>query len=458
MPQPAQTARRKRRWIALAATLPVIAIALPALRSTEPRTLSPRKAEHILEQIWDAFAASETPSTTDLIAFETWLEEDAGADARLRMAPVEQWSVERTNDRVALRLGLEHAAPPGADAPSLVVRVQPWAGARYALAAEDLSCVLCHTRVVGDVFSRSAHSSSPDEAIDIEGERIHGSVEPLFHSSSRGTSGDNGVDFAAVVRSGGTLHGLPKRAGEGAVEVTGAGDEPFSIHGDVTLEGDVVLHGRFVGEGRLFVDGDVYVPRDLRSNGDGRLVVVASGSVLVGDVLRPRSGESVAVTGDASGSFSFTIETLARWNGWRVMNDLAPLTLFPDQAAWMLDGSHVTGDWFDPSLERAPGVVESVLGSRALATRFPRSFQSDHLTVEATIVARGALIAVAPSNRPFGPAGSISFGGALVATHAAIHAPSGLEILDDPQARRGLAAAGEGGLVATIQSPARHAE
>ena len=444
--------------MAVAAAVPVMVIALPDLRRSEAPSISLRKAEHHLESIWDEFAATGPLGSADLVAFKTWLEEDAGAQVRLSIAPNEQWSIERTNDRVALRLGLERDAPPGRRAPALVVRVQPWAGARFALAAEDLSCVLCHTRVAGDVFSRTAHRASPDEAIDVEGERIHGSPEPLFHRASSANSDGRQVDFAAIVRSGGRLSSLMTSTGDGVIDVVGEDAQPFSIHGDVSLDGDVVLHGPYVGSGRLFVDGNVFIPRDLRAEAGGRLVVVASGSVLVGDVLRPRSGESVAVTGDASGSFSFVVESLARWNGWRLENELTPLALFPDQAAWILDGTDVTGDWFDPKLVRAPGIVEPVLGSRVLPTRFPRHHRSDHLTIEATIVAQEALIAVAPSTSEFGSAGSISIAGAVIATHAAIHAPAGLEVLDDPLARRGLAAAGEGGLVATVVSSVRSAE
>lgn len=449
-PRPARRASLRRRLLAFSAALPVVVLALPRLGGPERPSLTARKAERLLQGFWTEYAQAENPEPVDLAAFTTWLVEDDGAARRLEIAPEIQWSIERHDDRTLVRLGLEHGAPPGADAAALVVREQPWSGARFALAAEDLSCVLCHTSVDGDVFSRTAHEATLDETIDVEGERVHGSSEPLFLTRPQDGASARRIDFARVMHVGGQLQGLGDAPPGRAREVRGEGARPFSIDGDVSLDGDVVLVGPYAGRGRLFVDGNVFVPYDLVSDEGGSLVVVATGSVLFGDVLRPRAGEAIEVTGDASGSFSFSVEALARWNGWRIERGLEPLALFPDQSAWELKGTRATGDWFDPALARVLGDARHVLVSRETSSRFPRELGSDHLVIEATLVAQNALIGVAPTSRAFGSAGSISIAGAVIATHAAIHAPRGLEILDDPVARRGLAAAGVGGLVATV--------
>ena len=133
----------------------------------------------------------------------------------------------------------------------------------------------------------------------------------------------------------------------GNVTLTGTADNPIVIDGDVAIQGDLVITGYIVGEGTLNVSGNVYVPAGLhyldgvdedgaRTFGVGEdgltnaLGLTAGGNIMVGDFLKPRSGDTPGpmdiVTGGPGGQWNFALAELALFNRgeWSKAQPLLP--------------------------------------------------------------------------------------------------------------------------------------
>ncbi len=370
----------------------------------------------------------------------------------------------------------------------LFVKPRRWAATEYALAAEDLSCVLCHVHIDGALAPASAWSSVQPAAhqgkqVSITGGLVTGSRDALFDDPS--------VNLRALRRASGSLEAPRGRIvspegvqGDGSsirlvdkvgghVELVGSEAHPIRIEGNLVIEGDLVLRGAYRGEGMLFVDGNIYLPSGIRALDQGSLTLVALGSVLVGDVLRPRYDESLAVTGGPDGSFGFLLECLARFNHTR--GGRSPLGWSPGQPAYRLQGPRASGDWYDPALEplsaQAMPVGPALLGNGEPWIDFESLREpmgtTRGLTLDASILAQVAFVAVAsglrtiherpgsnPSRIAAGavPPGAMLVRGSIAASHAAIHAPSGLRMIDFLVPRAMLSEAFSGGIEAVIES------
>lgn len=441
-----------------------------------------------LEEFWSGFEA--TSDDHSIAAFDRWVQEAlSGAGAQESIVGGRATLAKEGDGR---KLTLD--GPGFSGRAELSVRPRRWPVADFALAAEDLSCVLCHVHIDGArgparAFSSATPTDHHGKRVSITGGLVANSGALLFD--------DPAVDLQALRLASGTLEGPMGRvvaigdedphqhstrpdapvslrnSVRGHLELIGHRADPIEVRGNLIVEGDLLLRGVFVGDGVLFVDGNVFLPDGLEGLDGSTLTLVAMGSVLVGDVLRPRYDESLATTGDPEGSFGFLAESLARFNSTRA--ERPPLGWMPGQPAYRLVGSRATGDWYDPALERLTAPAQPA-GPGLLANGMPwfnpRTLRESAgtvggLTLDATVVTPSAFIAVASGLRtsPASPtddpgrfeAGSVPPGamlvrGSIAASHAAIHAPAGLRIIDAVVPRSMLGAAFGGGIEAVLES------
>jgi len=504
-----------RVTLGLALSLPFVVFALPRVAPaswrTQPSATSPSVK---LESVWRHFEAEHDVHSASIDDLLGWLEGERGLEVMDDLDVRDRWRIERSGDEV--RIGLMESEAPAESADwQLEVRRAPWSGVDATLAASDLACVLCHVHVEGerpvrvlsatpfeqgvgaDVHVAGTFEAAPNRLLapDLVGALDTASFDPGFVASSIGGAG---ITAAAAVA--GTAFESVHIDGEatGPVVLFGAPDQPIRISGDCVINGDLVLSGSIVGDGSLRVFGNVFIPGDLTHSGTGGLRLLVRGSVLVGEVHRPRRGEALPVTGGVDGSFGFLVESLARFNG-SIASGAVPGALFsvrPQQPAPVLRaGARSIGSWRDPSLDliadqptRAVGPgplaagqsglwisedrlwastepgVRGVIGDRAAGTRLEALFIVDgaFIAVAAGIdswratggTVGGALSSEAWSSEGSGPPpGALELHGALVATHAAIHAPAGLKIVDDPRARAAVRLPAVRGLVARLSGP-----
>lgn len=486
----------------MAAAVPLLLLAIPVAPEPLDPAVGPwggpsagrRDPAVALELLWTVFAAIHPPERATLQDFDVWIEEARRHPVRLGDVARGRWRVDGGGRQRTLSLrgtGFQGEA-------ALVIEERSWAGADHALVASDLSCVLCHGEVRGDgapaaVLAARRHRSRPDEDVVIDGELVldAGAVLP----------GDPLVDLDALRAGRGRLESAagwrasPRRGGPptlqpaelepltledevlGPVVLVGTETDPIGLEGNVVVDGDLLLDGSIHGGGTIFVDGNLFIPSRLTREGEGPVpLIVVSGHVLAGDVLRPRQGMTLPVTGDASGSFGFLCEALARFNG----RDGAAFSLLDGQPAVALPRGGTTGDWFDPRLTEVDGAAERVGPASCpdggpwlaleLLRRTPEgellSVRREGLAIDATLVVTGAFVAVAPglevSGRdapdedsingevPLAPPGSVRIHGSLAARHAAVHAPAGLRILDRAVDRGRLSSLHSGGLRAHV--------
>lgn len=501
-----RTKRRPRRrlWIAVAIAVPVVVMAIPRAPTVAPLPAS-RLAPiidpgEVLTEFWRSFEGGE--ENHSIAAFDRWVEgtwNDSGARASLVR---DRASVGKDGDGRKLTLD----GPGFSGRAELIVRPRRWPVAEFALAAEDLSCVLCHVHIDGTrgparAFSGVEPADHQGKRLSITGGLVVESHAPLFN--------DPAVDLGSLRLASGTLEGpqgrvvalgaeeplrasvggerpLPKQdpvplqgpvsfedTVNGHLELVGNDARPIKIRGNLVIEGDLLLRGAFSGDGVLFVDGSVFLPDGIEALEGSKLTLVAMGGVLVGDVLRPRYDESLAVTGDPEGSLGFLIESLARFNFARGKRQ--PLGWMPGQAGFRLAGSRATGDWYDPALERLKPAAFAV-GPALLANGAPwfdpgllrePIGTARGLTLDATVVTPSVFIGVAsglrilqasdtdnPSRIEAGAVapGAMLVRGSIAASHAAIHAPAGLRIIDAVVPRSLLSVAFGGGVEAVLES------
>ncbi len=117
----------------------------------------------------------------------------------------------------------------------------------------------------------------------------------------------------------------------GNVILTGTDADPIRLDGLVAIDGDLIISGPVEGSGSLWVRGNIYVRGDLEYNdayvGTDRqfginssgqsntLGMTAGGNVVIGDIYRPQWGEGSDVDGTDSGTWNFTLEQAAAFNG-----------------------------------------------------------------------------------------------------------------------------------------------
>lgn len=459
----------------------------PAAAPGEPAP----SAQESLQSLWDSFSEAHDPARATLQDFDVWLEEalEAPGSAERAALPAEIEVEGRGSVRTVTVSGA--SAP---DGPSLMVEERSWAAADHVLAVGHLGCVLCHGEVQGDdgparVFSAEPHAPRSDEDVALDG----------AISSDPGTVflGDPRLDLTQLRLGRGRLRAsvgwraAPRapRPAPGALEpqelrdevlgpvlMVGTDEDPIRLEGSVTIEGDLCLVGVVQGAGALYVTGNLFLPVGIRRSDDEGPVplLVVEGSVLAGDVLRPRQGMSVPVTGDPEGSFGFLPEVLARFNG----RAGARFVLLEGQAAHSLPAGGTTGDWFDPRLAEHEGPGAAV-GPSLTAEGQPwfelgflrRTFDGEPLSqldrglrLDGTFVVEGAFVAVATGleaepgdagrdeqegDGP--PPGSVLMHGSLAARHAAVHAPAGVSLLDRASDRARLTHLFAGGLHARLE-------
>lgn len=474
--------------------------------ATEPgarthRSSSPvsKSAPAVLEGLWNAFGTDHDVAECDIDAFERWLERGAGVHVATDLDPDGSWEHRRDGGGLVV----VYSPSAGAAAPwTLEVRRSRWSGADWTLACRDLSCVICHTTVRSDPRSvsidggvRVASSLEWDAGVgstlDLEGTLTEipagdglpdierwcaddaartGTLEvPL----GRSVDGDDGSpDHAAEGRLGPVEF---EGTADGHLVAWGAVDDPMRIDGRVLVEGDLVIGGSIVGDGLVTVRGNVVVVGGLRHFGPGSVRIATPESILAGDVCRPRSGDERPVTGDSSGSLSFAIEALARFN--RDVGTGAPFTWRDGVPAPRLNASRSLGRWEDRNLVLLDAAGARVVGPRGdpgwlsadLLAEWTRRGSIDPsggadgsggTTIEASLLAGGAFIAVArggavevsPDASPEGAGpGQVVLRGSLVAGHAAIHAPAGLTVEDDARSRASWPFVSARGIVRTIR-------
>lgn len=168
-------------------------------------------------------------------------------------------------------------------------------------------------------------------AEDMEG-RINGGA---INITDPGSSITNEVELLEALTTGNTPDGLASGLTANVI-LTGTAENPIILSGDVAIQGDLVINGYIQGEGTLHVSGNVYVPAGLqyldgvnaetgeRTFGVGpdghenSLALTAGGNILVGDYLKPRSGDDPAqfdiVTGNPGGQWNFALAELALFN------------------------------------------------------------------------------------------------------------------------------------------------
>lgn len=447
----------------------------------------------VLESVWRRFGAECDVRTASLGDLWAWLERGGARDLVPSGGPSRRIWVERQDG--AVRLGLTADGSRHAEPWRLEVGRARWTGLDATLAASDLDCVLCHARIEGgpdarvvsrrpfepglgaDVRFEGAFVAEPDgqPVPDLLGALERAPLAPGTVDAEQGAVGviarrADGELALSTVRLSGTV--------QGPVVLRGTRDAPVRVRGDVVIEGDLVLSGSIVGDGCLWVIGNVHVPGDVHHEGAGSLRLLVRGNVLVGEVGRPRRGEALAVTGEPAGSFSFLVEALARFNGALETDEptQAPFTVLAGQVAAVLPrGARSTGGWRDRDLElvdygrsRAVGPLPTARREAPMteALGVPLGRSAGGTRVDAVVVVHGAFVAVASGIDTWRDAGEVALDrwdgvppgallleGALVATHAAIHAPAGVRIVDRPDARAAVRLPADSGLAARLVGP-----
>lgn len=466
----------------LPAALPRAAVlpwGTPAERATAPAQL---------EDVWRRFEREQPATNATVEQFAAW------ARALPNAADLD----------VSTTASTATVSDPGASGWRLEVERAPWAGIDATLAATNLDCVLCHARVDGERLVRVVCATPIEERagsqIEIVGkiERAPGRLAaPDLLGALDAASFEAGVVSAprgALGTAAGSLL-VDRRlravridgVAPGPVVLLGTDEEPIRLQGDAVIDGDLVIAGTVVGDGALRVFGNVFVPGDIVHRGSGSLRLLVRGSVLAGDVARPRRGESLPVTGGPDGSFSFLVESLAHFNADLGAAPGAGLfVLRPGQRAPVLQpGAPAFGDWNDPGLRFDSSAPSRVVGPSAgsaagapwlaldelwaaVADGRPLGERPDGTRLDALVVASGAFVAVAEGIDTWHASGgtpgdglhvpgeapaSLRLHGALIATCASIHAPAGLAIRDDPLARSAVRLPASHGLVARLGGP-----
>lgn len=213
-----------------------------------------------------------------------------------------------------------------------------------------------------------------------------------------GLAGGRGGTLSAGQRLGDDDAGTalpPMRSVKGHLWAVGTDAAPLTLEGDVTVAGDLVLAGLIRGRGTLRVQGSVVIPGSLHV--DGHVAIVAGADVVAGS--------------------AFTDEGPVRF-----VREAAPG--IPGAPDWVLAGR----------LRR--------MGAR----------DSDLTSVEAFVVAAGAVVIVAADGR----GGDVHVRGGLVADTLAIHAPGTLTVTDDPHARAEVACRAPRGLALERAATTHH--
>ncbi|MEM6674365.1 MAG: hypothetical protein AAF726_16080 [Planctomycetota bacterium] len=504
--EPRRRGRRGRAFLMLALVVPAIPLAVPAIVPGfgNAARMAPAPGA-TLEGVWRRFGSVYDVRTASLDDLWAWLERGGVRDPVSPDDPSQHLWVERGAGVV--RLGLSSRGGESEERWRLEVGRARWTGLDATLAASDLDCVLCHASIESGSEARvvSRRPFEPGLGADV---RLDGAfvVEPdgqavpdLLRALERAprTPGVVEAEHGAVgaierlqqVGDGRALALSSVRLSgneQGPVVLRGTHDAPIRVKGDVVVEGDLVLSGHVVGDGCLWVIGNVHVPGDVHHEGAGSLRLLVRGNVLVGEVGRPRRGEALSVTGAPDGSFSFLVEALARFNGALAIDDPTqpPFTVLPGQVAAVLPrGARSTDGWRDRDLElvdygrtRAVGPLPSAIEGAPMsaAADLPLGRADAGTRLDAVVVVHGAFVAVASGIDTWRDAGaavglsddagvavppaSFLLRGALVATHAAIHAPAGVRIVDRPDARAAVRLPADSGLAARLVGPSSSVE
>ncbi|MBC7533376.1 MAG: hypothetical protein H7318_17530 [Oligoflexus sp.] len=158
---------------------------------------------------------------------------------------------------------------------------------RFALLVDNLSCGLCHVKVLGDVVSTKTvaaiHQAS--EATIMGDWLVAGKWEVNKSGAKVQVTGDKKEDYsgpevptgfvsidmtAAKAKASGSLKGFGslgpvniQKTHRGNIVLVGTTANPIQINGDVMVEGDVIISGPYQGVGTLYASGSVYIPSDL---------------------------------------------------------------------------------------------------------------------------------------------------------------------------------------------------
>lgn len=500
-PITAPRGRRKTRILVAGAILGCgLMLALPNVERVEPLDRSDPVAE-ALNGLWGRFLADRSDAESTVEEFEAWIQSPAGRGAAEALVPGGGWWTRATEGVVQVGLGPADDDLGLGSAWCMEVERAEWRGMEATLAARDLECVVCHTRVLADPGAVRDGGEGAEVIVESRVPLDEGpDVDLLVHGVARSLGGQAVTPIVGAEDPGGWLVGLPVvldvAKSAGPIEVHGAhggslalqGDpaDPIQIHGDVVVAGDLALRGVVRGRGTLVVLGNLFLPGDLIHEGEGGLCLLVEGSLLAGDVLRPRGGGPGEVTGDIDASFNFTVEALARFNGSLAAEGSSEVPFTFDRGAPIpvLQGGRARGDWGDPSLIRRRGIPARSVGPTSVpsepvwdsvaglwqavlgAPHGAQRLRSQGTRLDAVIVVGGAAILVAAGLESHGtgpgeavlteftgsndgdltPPGSLRIHGALIAEHAAVHAPRGLLIEDDPRTRGSIRAKARTGL------------